>query len=217
MNTDELKRHHQHRTVVERVVGVLAVLLLGALVIMLWSIIRGRNDAENTTADLANRITSACESGGDAAVELERVGACHAAEQAPPPGPAGDPGPEGAQGPSGYPGPSGPPGPPGPKGDPGPAGAPGLLGSAGPPGEPGANGPAGETGGQGVAGPPGDTGPPGAACTPDIPGCQGEQGPVGPAGQNGKPPVSWTYTDLLGKHTCTRDNTDDAAPTYTCD
>lgn len=50
--------------------------------------------------------------------------------------------------------------------------------------------------------------------------CAGPAGPAGPSGSNGQdgqPPVSWTYTDLLGQHTCSRtDPFDRAAPTYTC-
>lgn len=212
MGTEQMARHHKHRSATDRVVGVLAILLLAALVYMLWTIIQGRQQAEETTADLADRVSSACESGGDAAVELRRVGACHIAAQVPAPGPAGEtgpPGPEGPEGPRGEPGATGPPGP---KGDPGAAGAPGLLGPAGPvgpqgePGASGADGTPGPQGEQGPAGPAGQNGAPGAT------------GPAGPSGPAGPPPVSWTYTDLLGTHTCTRDQSSpDSAPTYTCE
>lgn len=211
MNAEELERRHVRRTIAERVIGVFAVLLLSALVIMLWSIIEDRKEAEETAADLANRVTSACESGGDAAEELNRVGACHAAEQAPVPGPPGDIGPVG---------PPGPPGPTGPTGPTGPQGAPGLVGDTGPAGVPGLPGPVGD---QGPAGPAGEPGTPGESGPAGPAGPQGEQGAQGPPGepgapgQNGAPPASWTYTDLLGEHTCSRDaDSPDSAPTYTC-
>lgn len=60
-------------------------------------------------------------------------------------------------------------------------------------------------------GPAGPSGPAGAD------GPSGPPGPTGPSGAPGQPPAGWTYTDRLGlQHTCTRDNTDDSAPTYNC-
>lgn len=71
----------------------------------------------------------------------------------------------------------------------------------------------GETGAQGAQGVPGATvvGPAGQN------GADGAPGAPGAAGADGQPPVSWTYTDLLGMHTCSRtDPFDAAAPTYQC-
>ena len=83
------------------------------------------------------------------------------------------------------------------KGDTGATGAPGatVVGPAGAPGD-------------SVIGPQGPKGDPGESIT----------GPPGPAGVPGEPPVSWTYTDMLGiEHTCTRtDPFDASAPTYIC-
>ena len=57
-------------------------------------------------------------------------------------------------------------------------------------------------------------GPPGPS------GAVGPQGPTGAAGESGAPgapPAGWTYRDALGlQHTCTRSNTDNSAPTYSC-
>lgn len=44
----------------------------------------------------------------------------------------------------------------------------------------------------------------------------GEQGPEGPAGPPGVPPASFTMSVDGQTHTCSRTNTDDTAPTYTC-
>jgi hypothetical protein len=116
--------------------------------------------------------------------------------------PAGVPGPPGANGAQGAQGPEGPPGPPGPKGDPGPAGPMGPNGSNGQSGADGATGAAGPSGAQGPAGPTG---------------AQGAPGPAGPAGADGKPPAGWSWTDRLGTtYTCTRNNSDDTNPTYSC-
>jgi hypothetical protein len=58
------------------------------------------------------------------------------------------------------------------------------------------SGPTGATGAQGATGPQGDT---------------------GAAGANGSPPTSWSWRDELGVlHVCTRSNTDDSAPAYSC-
>jgi hypothetical protein len=53
----------------------------------------------------------------------------------------------------------------------------------------------------GAAGPAGPTGPAGA---------------TGPQGAQGPPPASWTWSDVTGRHTCTRAGGTDAAPTYSC-
>jgi len=81
----------------------------------------------------------------------------------------------------------------------------------------GPQGPSGAPGGAGANGQdstvPGPQGPPGADST--VP---GPPGATGPPGGNGEPPLSWTYTDMLGgSHTCTRtDPFDPSSPTYTC-
>lgn len=165
MTAEELERHHRHRTIADRVVGVVAVLLLAALVLIGLTVINERNAAVDTTEDLAARVSAACRAGGTAAAELERTGACRRAEAVPPaPGPIGDTGP---------PGPAGVAGPRGERGDPGAAGAPGLVGDAG------VQGPAGGSGPSGDAGPAGEPGTPGPA------GAQGEPGPAGPQGAPG--------------------------------
>ena len=98
----------------------------------------------------------------------------------------------------------------------GPQGVTGVAGVSGPSGANGTDGAPGENGKNGV------NGPPGAACEPAIPECRGPQGPPGvsgpqgPPGAAGSPPTSWTYTDLLGMHTCSRNNEDDSHPTYAC-
>jgi len=206
MTAEEMAQHHRHRTAMDRVVGVVAVLLLAALVLIGLTIINERDTAVDTTEDLATRVKAACQSGGDAAIELERTGACRQADQVPAaPGPVGDTGPAGPQG---EPGPAGPPGV---RGDPGAAGAPGLVGDTGAPGPAGGPGPSGDTGTAGNPGEPGATGPAGPV------GNAGPAGPPGDVGPAGEPPVSWTYTDLLGEHTCSRtDPFDPAAPTYSC-
>jgi hypothetical protein len=71
---------------------------------------------------------------------------------------------------------------------------------------------------QGCMGSAGENGEPGAAGADGADGAPGPAGPAGPAGAAGQPPVSWTYTDTLGRdHTCTRTDPFDAmAPTYNC-
>lgn len=114
------------------------------------------------------------------------------------------------------------------RGPSGPSGAIGTPGKSGPPGSPGAPGQnatadqvadavatycaahddcRGEQGSSGEQGPSGPAGAPGSA------------GPTGAPGDDGQPPISWTYTDALGRdHTCTRtDPFDASAPTYSCD
>lgn len=108
----------------------------------------------------------------------------------------------------------------------GPAGAPGEQGIPGPRGERGQQGdqgPAGPTGPKGDPGGPGDPGAEGVSGTAGAAGPQGpagEAGPAGPQGEpgaDGQPPAGWTWTDRAGQQqSCTRDNTDDSAPHYTC-
>lgn len=122
----------------------------------------------------------------------------------------------GPRGPAGDEGPAGPPGPPGPRGSDGDPGPPGLTGPPGPQGDPGE---AGTDGAPGADGSPGDsiTGPTGPAGPPGPVGPPGPAGPSGPAGGNGSPPAAWTFTDADGvTYTCTRSNSDDTAPTYSC-
>lgn len=108
------------------------------------------------------------------------------------------------------------------------------------------NGPKGDKGDKGDRGDDGTSiqGPPGAEGKQGIPGesIKGDKGAdstvVGPAGSNGKdgkdgkdgvngtngvngangmPAASWQWTDPSGvTYTCTRNNTDDTAPTYVC-
>lgn len=128
--------------------------------------------------------------------------------QVPPIGPVGPAGANGQPGPQGPPGPSGPPGATGPTGPSGGPGSPGASGTPGSNGQPGSPGAAGATGAQGPPGPTGPSGPSGAP---------GPTGPTGQSGVDGKPPTGWTWTDALGRtYTCSRDNTNDAAPTYAC-
>ncbi len=179
MTAEESARYHRHRTVMDRVVGIVAMLLLSALVVIGLMIIGERDAAVDTTADLAQRVRAACAAGGAAARELERADACHRAENvAVTPGPAGD---TGALGPSGPAGPPGAPGPPGRQGDPGAAGAPGLVGDTGPAGPQGPAGGLGPSGDSGGPGPPGEPGAAGPAGPPGDTGPPGEAGPAGPA------------------------------------
>lgn len=96
------------------------------------------------------------------------------------------------------------------RGDPGEAGPQGPIGPSGPTGP---RGPSGESI-AGTAGPQGPQGPPGESVT----GPQGEPGAAGSPGADGKPPASFTWSDLLGRtYVCSRDNgSPDSAPTYTC-
>jgi len=188
--------------------GILALLWAGYLQIQTHKTATDAQgsaaSSDNQAKDLASLVQAACAKGGEQAASLGR--ACPAANEiqsAPPPGP------EGATGPIGPPGP---PGPEGPKGDTGPVG---LSGTPGPPGTPGSDGKAGDRGldgHDGTQGPQGDPGPQGPR------GDQGEPGASGAPGTDGAPPASWTWTDpLTGTvYTCTRSNTNDRAPTYSC-
>lgn len=101
------------------------------------------------------------------------------------------------------------------KGDQGDAGPQGPAGPSGPAGRDGTNG---FDGTAGPSGPPGPEGADGAVGPTGPAGSQGEPGPAGSAGADGKPPASFTWTDLLGRtYVCSRDSgSPDSAPTYTC-
>lgn len=151
--------------------------------------------------DLAAQVAAACAKGGDVAKQLGVL--CQRANDlkdtsVPPP--------IGATGPPGLPGIQGDPGPQGLTGPSGPSGTPGQPGMVGPMGEPGTPGTPGTDGSQGPQGPKGD------------PGATGPQGEAGTPGSDGKPPASWVWTDPVTGFTynCTRSNTDDSHPTYTC-
>jgi len=81
--------------------------------------------------------------------------------------------------------------------------------------------PQGERGPTGDQGPKGDTGdagrPPTAEEIQTAVDAELAANPEKYRGPAGKPPASWTYTDLLGSHTCTRAGGSDDAATYTCD
>lgn len=182
---------------------VILVLYIG---LASWAGYRKQQDTAgiaNQGQDLAGQVAEACSKGGDVARQLGPL--CEKANQlkdtpVPSAGPAGVQGltgPEGSTGATGQTGPSGPSGSPGADGTPGPIGEPGQAGT---PGQDGAQGP------QGVQGDPGPAGP------------AGPQGEPGSNGQDGEPPRSWIWTDPLTgfTYTCTRSNSDDDAPTYTC-
>lgn len=172
MTHEERDRRDRRREVLHPVIGGVAVALLAALVLMMWQITHDRQAAQNEAATLADRVTTACEQGGEAAEQLRKVGACQQAATVPAPTP-GPSGPEGKQGPKGETGAQGPTGATGASGAQGPAGP---AGNAGLPGVTGAAGATGETGSQGPAGPQGEVGPQGPA------GVMGPAGPQGPAG-----------------------------------
>lgn len=156
----------------------------------------GQATAEQQARSLADEVAAACAKGGTAAKQLGTACSKATAVQRTVPGPVG---------PRGEPGSSGAAGPKGDPGVPGPAGVPGAQGPKGMNGPPGDTGAAGPVGAQGVPGPAGPQGPAGA------------QGEPGPQGEPGRPPVSWTYIDVLGaEHICMRSNTDDKAPKYEC-
>jgi hypothetical protein len=89
----------------------------------------------------------------------------------------------------------------------------GDQGERGYTGDQGAQGDRGASGSNGIDGARGEKGDPGAK------GDQGAQGPKGDNGSSGMPPASWTWKDPLTQvtYTCVRSNTDQQAPTYTCD
>jgi Collagen triple helix repeat (20 copies) len=166
---------------------------------------RSAQGLANQGQDLASQVKAECARGGEVAKQLGAL--CQQAanlEHAPP-----------AQGPTGergLQGPIGPQGPEGPTGVTGPSGPPGPIGNTGPVGDTGAKGSDGQSGAQGPAGPKGDTGPAGPT------GPKGEPGDPGAKGADGKPPAGWTWKDPITgfSYACTRSNTDDNAPTYTC-
>lgn len=191
-------------TWVALVLGVLALVWAGYLQVQNHKKAETATQSATAGQDLATQVQAACAQGGDVARKLGPI--CQKAADVkanPAPGPTGDVGP---QGPQGDQGPPGVPGVQGPKGDTGVSGAAGETGVSGPGGDTGATGPTGDTGSQG---PKGDTG---------AQGDQGDQGPAGTRGSDGAPPAGWTWTDPVTgiTYSCTRSNTDDAAPTYNC-
>jgi hypothetical protein len=57
----------------------------------------------------------------------------------------------------------------------------------------------------------------GPAGAPGATGAKGDTGATGADGTDGKPPAAWSWRDELGvMHTCTRSNSDDSAPAYSC-
>jgi hypothetical protein len=192
MTNEERDRRDRWRARIEPVIGALAVALLFALVLMMWQVTHDRTTAQQETATLADRVTAACDQGGEVATQLRKVGACQQAASVPAaqPGPAGPQGPRGEEGPkgdTGERGATGATGATGPQGPAGDAGVPGLLGPAGP---------IGQAGTQGAKGDTGDKGADGTSCLPSIPGCQGPEGPPGPTGPEGPagPPCPEGYS-----------------------
>lgn len=121
----------------------------------------------------------------DESEDVDRSGACEAADCLGPEGPAGPAGVAGTQGPAGPMGERGPVGSQGPQGVAGPlgpAGAQGATGARGPQGDVGAPGPQGIPGQQGAAGAIGAIGPAGPAGPAGAVGAIGPAGPAGPAG-----------------------------------
>lgn len=167
------------------------------------------DSAKQQTVSLAIQIERECEAGRLTGVICSNAAR---AKADPIPGPRG---PEGPIGPAGADG-VGIPGPPGAPGADGRDGQTGLTGPPGPEGDPGVDGSDGAPGSDGdsITGP---TGPPGPAGPAGPPGAAGTDGNPGPAGAPGEPPAAWTFTNPDGvAYTCTRSNTDDTAPTYTC-
>ena len=172
-----------------------------------------RDSATQQVVSLADQIQAECSTGRLTGLICANAARAKVDPVPGPRGPAGDAGPAGPAGTAGVPGDNGQPGltgPPGPEGDPGSDGQPGLVGPPGETGNPGdtVTGPQGPTGPAGPAGEPGPAGPVGP------PGGSGADG--GP-GTPGAPPAAWTFTDGDGvTYTCTRSNSDDTAPTYSC-
>lgn len=212
---------------------LLGIILLGLTSYLVWSQIhandrantaeQSQQNAISTSKSLADQVIAACNAGGTAAEQLDAIGACSRARQIQStPGPAGA---TGDRGPMGPVGPAGPQGIPGQTGRPGNTGNTGATGATGSPGVAGRDGATGATGSQGQPGQDGQTGavgpagPAGKDGQDGAPGPVGPAGPAGPPGQNGsdgKPPTSWTFTYLGVTYTCTRNNTDDSSPTYSC-
>lgn len=169
-----------------------------------------RDSAVGQVVSLADQIQDECAAGRLAGPICSDAARAKADPVPGPRGPEGVAGPPGRAGPAGVAGADGDPGPPGLTGPPGPEGP------EGPPGDPGSDGVPGSPGapGDSVTGPAGPAGPPGPV------GPAGEPGPAGPpgaAGTSGSPPAAWTFTDGDGvTYTCTRSNSDDTAPTYSC-
>lgn len=179
--------------------AVAGVLLLGAGFAISWQASSDRDGEQNDAIRTLSGQGTALQD------QVRSLGAVPVVTPEQLAGPAGVAGERGAQGLPGVAGPQGLPGAdstvPGPQGVPGASGSPGEPGSPGVPGAPGQD--------STVPGPQGPRGEPGADST--VPGPQGQQGPVGP------PPASFTIKDpLFGDRSCTRDNADDSAPTYTC-
>lgn len=190
-----------------------------------------RDSATQQVVSLADQIQAECAVGRLAGPICSNAAR---AKVDPTPGPRGPAGDIGASGPAGMPGEpgrgggpglTGPPGPEGDDGTPGSSGAPGSDGAAGSDGPPGAagndgdtiTGPQGPTGPAGPAGPQGPAGPAGPVGPAGPAGPAGSGGPDGGTGTPGSPPAAWTFTDTTGTtYTCTRSNTDDTAPTYSC-
>lgn len=188
--------------------GVLALLWAGYLQVQTHKTATDAQGSavtsDNQAKDLASQVQAACAKGGAQAASLGR--ACQTAgeiQAAPPPGP------EGATGPIG---PVGPQGPEGVQGDTGPVGLSGVPGAPGTPGSDGKAGDRGLDGHDGAQGPQGEPGPSGPQGEP------GASGAPGTDGTDGAPPAGWTWTDpLTGTvYDCTRNNTNDRAPTYQC-
>lgn len=180
MTNEERDKRDRRRAVIQPLLGGLAVALLAVLVVMVWQVVSDRQTAQQETATLAQRVTTACAGNDEAAAQLHSVGACRQAAQVPgPTGETGAQGEPGERGPRGEPGPRGLPGEPGPQG---PPGATGPRGDQGVPGLLGDTGLTGSTGPEGPAGPEGPQGPPGVQGDPGLPGPMGPAGPACPDG-----------------------------------
>ena len=195
------------------IIGVLGLLWAGYLQV---STHQDLTNSDNAARDLASQVQDECQKGtwkGNPAAcsQANQVQAAPTPVAIPgdqgPQGPPGEPGPQGKEGARGMAGPGGPTG---------PSGAPGEPGSNGVNGNPGTDGSNGENGAQGEPGPPGPQGPPGPTGANGKDGLPGQNGNPGSDGSDGKPPAGWSWSDLTGSHACTRSNTDDSAPTYTC-
>lgn len=157
--------------------------------------------SDNNASQLADQVAKAC---ADNKALAERQGLnCVQAREVQSSGPAiikGEKGDKGDQGERGY------------------TGDQGAQGLQGPQGDHGIPGVAGERGQDGAVGPKGDVGDKGEKGDPGAKGDVGTQGPKGDTGQSGAPPASWSWKDPLTQvtYTCIRSNTDNSAPTYTC-